>query len=93
MVDYYCKKCDIEINRKSKKNHIKSKSHLYMGQNYVTNKHAVGDVYLEDNEKTIRQYIIENSSKFYFFKTVVKFNIRGEEINIGVCGDKQMVRL
>ena len=93
MVDYYCKICDIVFNRKSKTNHIKSKSNLYMDQIYVTNEHGVGDVYWEDVEKTIRQYINENRSKFYFFKTVVKCNVHGEGINICVCGDKQIVRL
>ena len=65
MVDYYCEICDIVINRKSKTNHINSKSHLYMDQIYVTNKHVVGDFYWEDVEKTIRQYIDEKRSKFF----------------------------
>ena len=30
---------------------MKSKSHLYMDQNYRTNKHVVGDIYWEDVEK------------------------------------------
>ena len=64
-----------------------------MDQNYVTNKHIIGDLYWEGVEKTIRQYINENKSKLYFFKTVVKCNIRIEEIYIGVCGDKQCARL
>ena len=93
MVDYYCEICDIVINRKSKTNHKRSKSHLYMDQNHVQNKHVVGEVFREDVEKTIRQYINENRSKFYFFKTVVICNVHGEEINRSICGDKQIVRL
>ena len=93
MMDYYSSICDIVINRKTKTNHIKSKSHLYMDQTSERNKHVIGDIYWDDVEKTIRQYINENKSKFCFFKTVVKCHVHGEEINIGVCGDKQIVRL
>ena len=93
MVDYLCKICAIVINRKSQTNHIKSKSHLCINQNYVINKHVIRDVFWEDVEETICQYINENRSRFCFFKTVVKCNVHDEEISVYVSGDKRSVKL
>ena len=93
MVDYYCNTCDIVINRKSKVNHMKSKSHSYMNQNYVINKDFIGDVYWEDIEKTIHYYINKNCSRFCLFETIVKCNVQDEEIRICESGDKRSVKL
>ena len=72
---------------------MKSKTHSYMYYNYVINKHVIGDVFWEDFEKTIHQYINENSSKFCFFKTLVKCDVHYQKTSICVSGDKKSVRL
>ena len=92
MLNYYCKICDVVINRKSKANHMKSKTHSYMDYNYVINKHVIGDVHWEDVEKTHRHYINESRSRFFLFKTAVNCNVYDEELSICVSGDKRSVQ-
>ena len=80
--NYYCHECDKYINRRFKTKHINSKAHLHMYYNIVTNKHNIGDVYWCDFEETIRDYMVNNSSNFKFFSTIVKCNINIEDIII-----------
>ena len=80
--NYYCQECDKYNNRRFKTKHINSKAHLHMQNNIVTNKCKIGDVYWCDFEETIRDYMVNNSSKFNFFSTFVKCKINNENISI-----------
>ena len=82
--NYYCQDCDININRKYKQRHIKSKSHSNMYYNFVTNKYNIGNVYWVDFEKTIEEYIKENNTKFYSFSILVRCELNDEDICISV---------
>ena len=64
---YYCQDCDKHINQRFKTKHINSKAHLYMYYNIITNKYNIGDIYWCDFEETIREYMVDIYSKFYFF--------------------------
>ena len=50
----------------------------------VTNKYKIGNVYWDDFEKTIQEYIMENTIKFYAFSIVVRCNLNNEDICIYV---------
>ena len=65
--NYYCQDCDKYIIRRFKTKHINSKAHLRIFYNIITNKYNIGDVYWCDFEETIREYMMNNSSKFNFF--------------------------
>ena len=73
----YCNDCDREINRRYKKNHIKSKQHLYMRHNMIINKHNLGDLHFGKIESLIKEYINDNRNKFEIFNILVKFEIGG----------------
>ena len=79
---YYCRDCDKYINQRFKTKHINSKAHLYMYYNIITNKYNIGDVYWSDFEETIREYVVNNYSKFHFFSTVVKCKLNNNDISI-----------
>ena len=64
---YYCEGCDKYTNRRLKTKNINSKAQLHMYYNNITNKYNIGDVYWCDFEETIREYLVNNSSKFNFF--------------------------
>ena len=76
--NYYCRDCDRYINQK----HTKSKAHLYIYYNIITNKYNIGDVYWCDFEKTIHDYMEENTNKVYIFSFVVRCNLNDEDICI-----------
>ena len=82
--NYYCQNCDKYINRKFRQRHIKSKAHSFMYYNIVTNKYNISNVYWVDFEKTIREYIKENNTKFYSFSIVVRCKLNDEDICISV---------
>ena len=82
--NYYCQECDKYINRRFKTKHINSKAHLSMYYNIVTNKYNIGDVYWCDFEETIREYMVNNYSKFNFFSIIVKCKMNNEDISISV---------
>ena len=82
--NYYCQDCDKYINRKFKQKHIKSKEHLNMYYNIVTSKYNISDVYWDDFEKTIHEYMQETLTKFYAFTVVVECRVNDEDINISV---------
>ena len=63
----YCQECDNYINRRFKTKHLKSKAHLHMYYNIITNKYNIGDVYWDDFEATLHEYMMNNSFKFQFF--------------------------
>ena len=65
--NYYCQDCNKYINRRFKTKHINSKAHLHTYYNIITDKYNIGDVYWCDFEETIREYMVNNSSKFIFF--------------------------
>ena len=65
--NYYCRDCDKYINRRFKTKHINSIAHLHMYFNIITNKFNIGKVFWCDFEETIREYMVNNSSKFIFF--------------------------
>ena len=79
---YYCQDCDKYINQRFKTKHINSKAHLYMYYNIITNKYNIGDVYWCDFEETIREYMVNTYSKFYFFSTLVKCKLNNNDISI-----------
>ena len=91
--NYYCQDCDKNIIQKAKQKHIKSKAHLNMYYNIVTNKYNVSDVLWGDFEKTIYEYIKENRTKFYAFFVVVRCKLDSEDISISVDGDEVDVPL
>ena len=62
--NYYCQDYDKYINRKFKQYHIKSKAHSNMFYNIVTNKYNIGNLYWDDFEKTIHEYMKKNTIKF-----------------------------
>ena len=80
--NYYCQECDKYINRRFKTKHLNSEAHLHMYYNIVTNKYNIGKVYWCDFEETIREYMVNKSSKFSFFSTIVKCKINNEDIGI-----------
>ena len=53
-----------------------------MYHNIVTNKYNIGDVHWCDFEETIREYIVNNYSKFHFFSTVVKCKLNNDDRSI-----------
>ena len=92
--NYYCQDCDKNINRKFKQQHKKSKAHLYMYYNIVTNKYNIGDVFWSDFEKkTIYEYMNENRTKFCTFCIVVRCKLDNEDISISVDGNEEDVPL
>ena len=93
MVSNYCQCCDKHINQKYKQKHIKSKAHLNMYYNIVTNIYNNGDVYWTDIETTIQEYIKDNSTKIYAFTILVRCKLNNEDINFSVDGDKGCVPL
>ena len=86
--NYYCRDCDKYINQKFKQKHTKSKAHLYMYYDIITNKYGIGDVYLCDFEKTIHEYMQENTIKFHTFYVVVRCKLNDEDISISVDSGK-----
>ena len=91
--NYYCQDCDKYINQKFKQKHIKSKAHLHMYYNIITNKYNIGDVYWSDIETIIHEYIKDNSTKLYAFTILLRCKLNNEDINISVNGDKGCVPL
>ena len=91
--NYYCQDCDKHINQKVKQKHIKSKSHLYMYYNFVTNKYNIGDVYWGGIENIIHEYIKENSTKFYAFTILVRCKLNNQDIIISVNSGEECVPL
>ena len=83
--NYSCQDCDKYINRKLKTKHINTKAHLHMYYNIITNKYNIGDVHWCDLEDALREYMVNNSSKFNFFSTIVKCKINNEDISISVA--------
>ena len=90
MMDYYCEICDKTVKRKSKTKHIKSKSHLHL-KSYIREKHTIGNVYWKDFYRVIREYVDINRLKFPIFKTLLKCEVFGE--NLEICYDKTKKRL
>ena len=91
--NYYCQDCDKIINRKFKQQHKKSKTHLNMYYNIVTNKNNIGDVFWSDFEKTIYEYMKENRAKFYTICIVVRCKLDNDDISISVDGNEVDVPL
>ena len=85
---YYCQDCDKYINRKFKQKHTKSKAHLNVHYNIVTNKYNIGNVYWDDFEKTIHEYMKENTIKFYAFSVVIRFKQNDVDISISVDSEE-----
>ena len=84
MTGFYCQHCDKSFNNKFKQKHINSKTHLYMCNNIVFNKHNIGNIPFSDLENIIHQYITEYNTKFISFSILVKCNLYGEDINISI---------
>ena len=59
-----------------------------MYYNIITNKYNIGDVYWCDFEKTIHEYLRENTIKFNTFSVVVKCKLNDEDISISVDSGK-----
>ena len=93
MTSFYCEHCDKTINRNFKRKHIKSKNHLYMYNNIVTNKYDIGDAYFSDFENVIHEYIIEQNTKFDSFSILVKCKLYGEDINISINNRNEFILL
>ena len=93
MVCNYCQCCDKHINQKFKQKHIKSKAHLNMYYNIVTNKYNIGDAYWTDIETIIQENIKDKSTNFYAFTIFVRCKLNNEDINISVDGDNGCVPL
>ena len=56
MTSFYCQHCNKSFNNKFKQKHIKSKSHLYMYNNIVINKHNIGNIPFSDLENIVHQF-------------------------------------
>ena len=84
MTSFYCQHCDKSINYKSKQNHIKTKKHLYMYNNFVINKHNIGNIPFSDLENIINEYITDYNTKFNSFSILVKCNLYNNNINISI---------
>ena len=84
MTSFYCQHCDKSINYKSKENHIKTKKHLYMYNNFVINKHNIGNIPFSDLENIINEYITDYNTKFNSFSILVKCNLYNNDINISI---------
>ena len=84
MTSFYCQHCDKSINHKFKRRHIKSKSHLYMYYNIAINKYNIADVFWNNFESVIQDYIRNFDKKFYYFTILVKCTLNGENLNISI---------
>ena len=82
MKSIYCHHCDKVINRIFKQRHLKSKAHLYMYYNIVTNRYNIGKIFWSDFENIINEYTIDYEYKFYSFSILVKCKLNNENINI-----------
>ena len=82
--NYFCQNWDRFISTKFKQRHIKSKIHSFMYNNIITNKYHIGDIPWTDFEKTIRNYMRENSFKFNSYSIRVGCKLDSEEIFISV---------
>ena len=81
---YYCQECDNYIFQRFKTKHLKSKAHLHMYYNIITNKYNIRDVYWDDFEATLHEYMMNKSYNFQFFSTLVKCKINNEDISTSV---------
>ena len=91
--NYYCQDFDEYINRRFKQKYTKSKAHLNMYYNIIINKHNIGNVYWIDFEKTIYEYMKENTTKFYAFSVVVRYELNDEDISISVDSNEGCIPL
>ena len=82
--NYYCQDCDKYTNPKFKQCLIKSKAHSIMYYIIVTNKYNIGNLYWNDFEKTIHEYMKKNSIKFYAFSVAVRCKLNDEDKSISV---------
>ena len=82
--NYFCQDCHKNINQKFRQKHIKSKAHLSIYYNFVTNKHNIVDVYWSDIETIIHEYIKDNSAKLYAFTILQRCKLNKEDINFSV---------
>ena len=80
----YCHSCDKNISQKFIKRHNKSKTHLYFHNNFVINKHHIGDVLWKNFENIIYDYINEYNSKFYSFSILINFQLNDENMSISI---------
>ena len=80
----YCQSCDKNISQKFIKKHNKSKTHLYLYNNFVINKYYIGGVLWRDIENIIRDYIKDYNNKFNSFSILVNFQLDKENMSISV---------
>ena len=81
----YCQSCDKNIFKKLIKKHNKSKTHLYLYNNFVINKYYIGDILWRDFENTFRDYIKDHNNKFNSFSIKIDFQLNNE--NMSICVD------
>ena len=79
--NYYCRDCDKFINRKFRQKHTKSKAHIHVYYNIVSNKFNIGNILWSDFENIIHEYIKENSTIFYAFSVLVKSKLVDKDLN------------
>ena len=72
------------ISQRFIKKHNKSKTHLYFHNNFVINKYYIGDVFFEDFENIIRDYLTEYNNKFYSFTIKINFQLNNENNTISI---------
>ena len=80
----YCHSCDKNISQKFFKKHNKSKTHLYLYNNFVITKYYIGDVLWRDFQNNIRDYINDYNSKFISSSIVVNFQLDKENMRISI---------
>ena len=80
----YCHCCDKNISQKFIRKHNKSKTDLYFYNNFVTNKHHIGDVLWKDFQKFFRNYINDYNNKFNSFSILVNFQLDRENMSISI---------
>ena len=80
----YCHCCDKNISQKFIRKHNKSKTDLYIYNNFVTNKHHIGDVLWKDFQKIFRNYINDYNNKFNSFSILVNFQLDKENMSISI---------
>ena len=80
----YCPSCDIIILHKSINKHNKTKSHIYFRNNYVIKKYYIGDVFWNNFENVIKDYINDYNNKFKHFSIKIDFQLNNNEYNIAI---------
>ena len=81
MIDYYCEICDKSV--KFKKNHLESKSHLFVSENLI-HRYNVNNPEFIQMENILKNYINDSNRKFAFYILFVKWKLHFSDVIIDV---------